>query len=163
MPESWKIRLLRWKFNWYPAYRRSGARIIYLAEDLMEARVQLPLNRATRNVHGAIYGGSMYAAVDPIQAVMLASHLGPDYLVWTKAARIEFRRQGRSGLLAHARLHRSELEEIRAALVREAKVDRDFQITFVDASGHTVAHFILTIHIRRRQAHEAPMHKVVYQ
>ena len=163
MPESWKIRLLRWKFNWYPAYRRSGARIVHLSEDLLEARVRLPLNRATRNVHGAIYGGSMYAAVDPVQAVMLATHLGPDFLVWTKAARIEFRRQGRSDLFAHARIHQHDLEELRAALAREAKVDRDFQISFADAEGHTVAHFILTLHIRRRQAHEAPMHTVVYR
>jgi acyl-coenzyme A thioesterase PaaI-like protein len=163
MPESWKTRLLRWKFNWYPAYRRTGARIVYLSEDLLEARIRLPLNRATRNVHGGIFGGSLYAAVDPIQAVLLATHLGPDYLVWTKAARIEFRRQGRSDLLAHARIHRHELDELRAALVREPKVDRDFQISFADAGGHTVAHFILTIHIRRRQAHETPMHEVVFR
>ncbi|MGH9650515.1 MAG: PaaI family thioesterase [Terriglobales bacterium] len=163
MPESWKTRLLRWKFNWYPAYRRTGARIVYLSEDLMEARVRLPLNRATRNVHGGIFGGAMYAAVDPLQAVMLATHLGPDYLVWTKTAKIEFRRQARSGLLAHARIHRSELEEIRTALTRASKLDRDFQLSFADTGGQTVAHFTLTIHIRRRQAHEAPMHEVVFQ
>ena len=31
MPESWSSRLLRWKFNLFPAYRGTGARIAYIS------------------------------------------------------------------------------------------------------------------------------------
>ena len=162
MAESWKIKLLRWRFNWYPAFRKTGARITYIAEDLMEAKLRLPLCRATRNIHGTIYGGSMYAAVDPLHAVMVARHLGPDYHVWMKSAKIEFRRPGRGDLYAQARLHPVDLDQIRAALGQEGKVDRDFSLALTDATGEVAAHFTLTLHCRRRLAHERPMHGVVF-
>lgn len=163
MAESWKIKLLRWRFNWYPAWRNSGARVIHLAEDLLEVRIRLPLNRHTRNLHGTIYGGAIYAAVDPMHAVLLAYHLGPDFYVWMKSARIEFRRPGRSALFATARLTHPELAEIRAALVHESKIDREFSLTLADAAGEVSARVFFTIHLKRRPVHERPMDAVVFQ
>ena len=162
MAESWKIKLLRWRFNWYPAFRKTGARIIYISEDLLETRVRLPLCRATRNIHGTIYGGSMYAAVDPLHAVMMAAHLGPDYHVWMKSAKIEFRRPGHGDLYAHACLKRQDIEAVRAALLREDKVDRDFAISLADKAGAISALFTLTLHFCRRSAHERPMQSLVF-
>ncbi|MBI3884316.1 MAG: YiiD C-terminal domain-containing protein [Opitutae bacterium] len=162
MAESWKIKLLRWRFNWYPAFRNTGARVVYISEDMMEAKLRLPLCRTTRNVHGTIYGGSMYAAVDPLHAVMVAIQLGPDYHVWMKSAKIEFRRPGRGDLHAHARLHQQDLDAIRAALASEQKVDRDFAVALADPDGEIAAHFTLTLHIRRRLPHEPPMHGAVF-
>lgn len=78
----------RWGFNWFPAYRATGARIEYIAADWQEVRVRVPLNRRTRNYAGTIFGGSMYAAADPIYMVMLIKLLGPGYEVWDKAAAI---------------------------------------------------------------------------
>lgn len=157
MAESWKIKLLRWRMNWYPAYRNTGARIIYISEDLLETRVRLPLCRATRNLHGTIFGGSMYAAVDPLHAVMMIAHLGPGYHVWMKAAKIEFRRPGRGDLYAHARLMRQDIEAIRNTLAREDKTDRDFAISLADEAGVISALFTLTLHFCRRSPHERPM------
>ncbi|MEO1075968.1 MAG: DUF4442 domain-containing protein, partial [Bacteroidota bacterium] len=31
--ESWRSRLRRWVFNFFPAYRGTGARFAYLADD----------------------------------------------------------------------------------------------------------------------------------
>lgn len=164
MAETWKTKLMRWRFNQYPAFRRTGARVEFLAEDLLELRVRVPLNRATRNLHGTIYGGTIYAAVDPLHAVLLARQLGSDYHVWTKAAHIEFRRPGRSDLLATARLSAAEVDDIRAALARAQKVERDFTVTVTDSSGAEVAALVTaTLHIRRRSAREAPMDQIVYQ
>ena len=162
MAESWKIKLLRWRMNWYPAFRSSGARIAHIAEDMREVTVRLPLNRTTRNLHGTIYGGSMYAAVDPLHAVLVAYHLGPDFHVWMKSAKIDFRRPGRGELAVSARLHPAELAEIRAALVPASKIDRDFSLVLTDAAGEVVAHCTLTLHIRRRQAHEPTMQRIVF-
>jgi len=164
MPESWKTKLMRWRFNWYPAYRRTGAEVIYIADDLLELHVRLPLNRATRNLHGSIFGGAMYAAVDPLHAVLLARHLGPDFHVWMKAARIEFRRPGRSDLYARARLEPAELGAVRAALELSPKLDRDFTVALTDLAGTTIAAEVTTtVHIRRRASHEAPMESLIYQ
>jgi len=88
--ESWKTRLSRWRFNWFPAYRSTGARIEYIAADWQEIRIRLPLNWRTRNYVGTIFGGSMYAALDPIYMIMLIKLLGARYEVWDKAATIRF-------------------------------------------------------------------------
>ena len=88
MPESWPSRRLRWGFNIFPAFRGTGARIKYIAGDYREMRVELPLSWRTRNYVGTIFGGSLYGAVDPHYMIMLIKILGPDYVVWDKAATI---------------------------------------------------------------------------
>lgn len=162
MSESWKTKFLRWRFNWYPAYRRSGARITRIAEDLTEIDVLLPLNRATRNIHGTIYGGAIYSAVDPLHAVLVAAHLGPDFHVWMKSARIEFRRPGRTGLRATVRLTEHDLARIRSALSRSTKVDHEFAVSLADDQGVVAALVHLTVHACRRRHGDAPMSKIVF-
>ena len=90
MPESFESRKMRWTFNLFPAYRGTGARVTYIASDFREARVRLPLNWRTRNYVGTIFGGSLYGAVDPMYMILLIKILGPDYVVWDKAATIRF-------------------------------------------------------------------------
>ena len=87
-----------------------------VASDWREVRVELPLSVRTRNYVGTIFGGSMFGAVDPFYMIMLMKNLGPGYLVWDKAASIEFLKPGRSTLRATFRLDEAELEAIRGPL-----------------------------------------------
>lgn len=151
MPESWRTRVLRWKFNWYPAYRRSGARVTYIDESLLEVRIRLPLNRATRNLNGTIYGGAIYSAVDPLHAVMLVTKLGPGYQVWTKEARVQFKRQGRTELTARAALDRAEVEALREEIDRTGKAERDYPIDLTDRDGQVCATCDILIHFRKAE------------
>ena len=150
MSESVKTRLMRWAFNLFPAYRRTGARITYMAKDLHEVRVKLPLNWKTRNYVGTIFGGSMYGAVDPIYMVMLIKLLGPDYIVWDKAATVHFKRAGRTTLYARFTLDTDELETIRVKLTEQPKLDYVYRVDLTDADGVVHATFEKTIHIRRK-------------
>ena len=84
MPESLRTRLERWGFNLFPAYRGTGGRITYIADDHREVRIELPLSWRTRNYVGTIFGGSMYAVVDPVYMIILIKTLGPGYIVWDK-------------------------------------------------------------------------------
>jgi acyl-coenzyme A thioesterase PaaI-like protein len=109
MSESWKVKWLRLRFNWFPPFRRTGARVMSISEDLLEVRVRLPLDRRTRNPHGTIYGGALYSAVDPIHAVIISRKLGPGYTVWMKAATVHFKRPSRSAVTAVDRMEASEI------------------------------------------------------
>ena len=73
--ESLKTKLLRFGLNFFPAYRGSGARAIFVSDDWKEVHIKLPLNWRTRNYVGTIFGGSMYSAVDPIYMLQLTIHL----------------------------------------------------------------------------------------
>src|SRR6476620_1494714 len=93
-------RLSRLVFNLWPCIRGTGSRVTSIAPDWSEIRVRLPLSWRTRNYVGTILGGSLYAAVDPYYMLMLIERLGPEYVVWDKAASIRFRRPGTSTLTA---------------------------------------------------------------
>jgi Domain of unknown function (DUF4442) len=152
MPESLRTRLVRWGFNWFPAYRGTGARITYIAADFREIRIRLPLSWRTRNYVGTIFGGSMYGAVDPVYMVMLIRTLGPGYVVWDKAASIRFRRPGRTTLFARFVLDDAELDAIRDALARETAVDRTYTVELADAGGVVHAVVEKVIHVRRKKS-----------
>ncbi len=150
MAESWKSRLSRYRLNWFPAYRSTGARIDSIAADWREVRIRLPLSRRTRNYVGTIFGGSMYGAVDPIYMIMLIKILGPQYVVWDKAATIRFRRPGRSTLFATFRLTDADLEAIRAAVATEGKSEPRFVVELKDEAGEVCVICEKVLSIRRR-------------
>ncbi len=145
--ESFKTRLLRWGFNHFPAYRRTGGRITYIAADVREVRIKLPLNRKTRNYVGTVFGGAMFGALDGVHMVMLIKVLGPDYAVWDKAATIRYKQPGRTMLYARVVLE----ESIRAELLERPKLDRLFHVDWTDATGNVYASVEKTIHVRRAQ------------
>ena len=142
--------MTRLAFNFFPAYRGTGARITYIAGDWREVRIRLPLSLRTRNYVGTIFGGSMYGAVDPIYMVMLIRNLGPDYVVWDKSASIRFRRPGRTTLHARFVIDQAELDAIREALRTERAVDRVYRIELTDAGGAVHAEVEKVIHVRRK-------------
>ena len=137
-------------FNFFPAFRGTGARVAFVSADFRELRVVLPLNWRTRNYVGTIFGGSLYAAVDPFYMIMLMEILGPDFVVWDKAASIRFRRPGRSTLLARFVVPPEETDVIRKALESAPSVDRVYTIDLVDAAGIPHATVEKTIYIRRK-------------
>ena len=135
MPESFQSRLYRWGFNIYPAYRGTGGWITYIAKDWREIHVKVPLSWQTRNYVGTIFGGSLYAAVDPFYMIMLIKSLGPEYVVWDKAASIRFKRPGRETLFAKFKLREEELVSIKSELENSPKLDRHYQVELQDKSG----------------------------
>jgi hypothetical protein len=99
---------------------------------------------------GTIFGGSIYAAVDPFYMLMLIKVLGPGYVVWDKAASIRFRRPGRTTLHAHFLLDQAIVDDIRAELERVEKLDRHFTVELKDATGEVHAIVEKTVNIRKR-------------
>ena len=148
MPESWPSRLLRWRFNWFPAYRGTGARLSYVADDGLEVRVRLPLSWRTRNYVGTIFGGSLYGAIDPIYMIMLIRALGPDFIVWDQAATIRFLRPGRSTLYGTFRLAADAVADIASEARAAGRITRDFQVELMDGEGQVCVACTKTIHVR---------------
>lgn len=149
MLESFKTKILRCGFNLFPAYRGTGGRITHIASNWREVRIKVPLNWRTRNYVGTIYGGSIYGAVDPIYMVMLIKILGPEYIVWDKAALIRFKKPGTGTLFARFFISDEELNAIRAALTTLPSVERVYHVELVDAEGVVHAEIDKTMYIKR--------------
>ena len=152
MAESLRSRLARWGFNWFPAFRRTGGRITYIAADWNEVRVRLPLSWRTRNYVGTMFGGCLYAAADGIYMVMLIKLLGPEYVVWDKSASIRFRKPCRTTVYATFAIDRKEIDTIRAELTTETKLERQYQVDWTDREGTIYASVETTIHFRRKES-----------
>ncbi len=150
MRESFESRVMRWKFNLFPAYRGTGARVTYISDDFREVRVKLPLSLRSRNAVVTIFGGSMYGAADPIYMIMLMRNLGRDFVVWDKAATIRFLKPGRTTLFATFRLDDAELDAIRAATASGEPVDRTYNVELVDAEGTVHASVDKIIYVRKK-------------
>ena len=142
--------LRRWLFYRFACYRGTGGRPAFVAEDWSEVRLDLPLNRRTRNYVGTIFGGSMYSAVDPIYMIMLIRRLGAQYVVWDKSAAIAFKKPGRETLHARFAVTDEELAAIRSALETHRSINRVYVIELKDSSGTVCATVEKTVYIRRR-------------
>jgi len=153
-------RWLRWKFNFFPAYRGTGAWVTHIAADFSEIRIKLPLSWRTRNYVGTIFGGSMYGAVDPMYMIMLIQLLGRDYVVWDKAATIRFRKPGKTTLYATFKIDGAELEAIRAAAAGGEPIDRRYTVDLVDRDGVVHAEIEKVIYIRFGVRAGRPPHSV---
>ena len=152
MAESFRSRMARWGFNFFPAFRRTGGRLTYVASDWREVRVRLRLYWATRNYVGTMFGGSLYAATDGQHMVMLMKLLGPDYVVWDKGAAIRYRKPCRTTVTATFTIPEQETDAIRDHLAREPKLDRRYLVDWKDADGTVYASVETTIHIRRKES-----------
>jgi hypothetical protein len=150
--ESWASRRMRWGFNFFPAFRGTGARVTYIAGDFREARVELPLSWRTRNYVGTIFGGSLYGSVDPMYMILLIKILGPGYTVWDKAATIRFVRPGLSRLYARFLIEEEEVRTILRLTETVPSVDRVYRVDLKDAAGVVHASVEKTIYIRRNDA-----------
>jgi len=145
-------KLRCWSFYYWACYRGTGARVRYVAPDWSEIRLDVPLSLRTRNYVGTIFGGSIYASVDPIYMIMLIRRLGPEFLVWDRAATIQFKKPGRETLHARFVVNDEELAAIRTALASNRPVDRTYLVELVGDSGVVCATIEKVIYIRRREA-----------
>ena len=137
----------------FPAYRGSGGRVTYIADDFREIRVRLPLSWRTRNYVGTIYGGSIYGSIDPIYMLMLIHVLGPGYIVWDKAATVRFKKPGKETLYADFKLDEAEIGEIKRLAATERPVDRIYCVELKDKNGvvHAFKERTLYIYISKRK------------
>lgn len=142
---------MRHFMNIWPPFAGSGIHIEHLGEDFRTARVALHHRWWARNYVGTLFGGAIFAMTDPWWMVLVLRSLGPDYVVWDKAAEIEFLRPGRSTVRAHYAVTDDVLDELRAAAAGGAKVLRWFETDIVADDGTVVARVRKQLYVRERR------------
>jgi acyl-coenzyme A thioesterase PaaI-like protein len=152
MARKVSARLLRWAMNLWPPFLGAGIRVRRIAPDFREVEVDLPLRLYNRNDAGTQFGGSLFAMTDPFFMLMLVNNLERDYLVWDKAASIDFVAPGRSRVRARMRLTEHDLDQIRARTADGDKHLHLFRTEITDAEGLVVARLEKLVYVRRRRA-----------
>ena len=140
---------LRRGMNLWPPFLLTGIHIEEVADDFRHVRVRLRRSPLTTNYVGTQFGGSLFAMTDPFWMVMLMRNLGPSYVVWDKAAEIEFVAPGRTAVTADFVLDPGVVAEVRAAADAGERVLRWFQTEVVGTDGVVVARVRKQLYVRR--------------
>ncbi|MFV8258276.1 DUF4442 domain-containing protein [Bdellovibrio bacteriovorus] len=141
---------MRMFFNIYPPYFGSGIKVEEISSDYKYLRVRLKLRFYNRNYVGTQFGGSIYSMTDPHFMYLLLNSLGSEYIVWDKAAKIEFLKPGKTDLIAEFRIDDPLLNEIREKTKTGDKFVFDLPVDVFDLNGMKVAELSKTLYVRKK-------------
>lgn len=147
-----KTAALRLRLNLYPPFLGAGIRVEHISDDFLAIDVAMRLCWFNRNYVGVHFGGSLYAMTDPFFMLMLMQNLGPAYIVWDQAARIDFRRPGRGTVRARFRLMADEIARLRAAAASGEALRPVYTVEVRDEDDTLVACVEKTLYVRRKPA-----------
>lgn len=142
--------LLRHIANFWRPFRGAGIRITNVSDDYCYLRVELRLRWYNKNYVGTHFGGSLYAMTDPFYMMMLINNLGSDYVVWDKAAEINFIKPGRDTVSAEFQFSPQEIEQIRQQLEQQPKLVFQKPVQIIDQQGELVAQVNKTLYVRKK-------------
>ena len=107
------INLLRIIINLWGPFLGAGIKITKISADYRLVKVSMKLTWFNTNYVGTHFGGSIYAMTDPFYMFILIKNLGNNYVVWDKAAQINFLKPGRGTLHATFTMTKEEIKHIR--------------------------------------------------
>ncbi len=90
---------------------------------------------------------------DPIYPLMFMGILGNQYVVWDKAAEIEYLAPGKKRLVADFKLSQQQINDIVEATKSGEKIFPQFEILSKDTKGTEVAKIRRTLYIRKKEQH----------
>lgn len=134
--------------NFYPPLLGAGIRVNHI--DQLTTRVVMKLTALNRNIVGTHFGGSLYAMCDPWFVLILMRALGTGYIVWDKAANIQFLQPGRGTVTATFHIPQERVDEIRSAADTNRKIEPTFTVEVLDAEGKAVARVEKLLYVRKK-------------
>lgn len=148
--ERTPVFVMRFFFNIYPPYLGTGIRVEEISRDRRYLRVCLKLRFYNRNYVGTQFGGSIYSMTDPHYMYLLMSNLGPDYIVWDKAAKVDFIKPGRTHLSAEFRITEDILNTVKEKTQAGDKYVFDLPVIIYDMNGQVIAEVNKTLYVRKK-------------
>jgi len=134
--------------NFYPPLFGAGIRARRIDERTI--RVELKLTAFNVNLVGVHFGGSLYAMCDLWFMLILMRLLGNGYIVWDKAATIQFLRPGRGTVTATFHVPQERVDKIRAAADRDGKVEPTFTVDVTDEQNQVIARVEKLLYVRKK-------------
>jgi hypothetical protein len=103
-----------------------------------------------RNYVKAHFGGSLYAMTDPFLMVMLIHILGKEFVVWDKAAHIDFIKPSQGTATARFLITEEQIEKIINNTSGGQKYFPEFSVDIENGAGEKVARVVKTLYIKKK-------------
>lgn len=138
--------------NLWPPFWGAGIHVDEISHDYRSAKVSLKYGKLNRNIVGVHFGGSLFAMTDPFFMLMFSQNLGKQYIVWDRAARIEFLKPGKSNVVANFRISQEQIDEVRTEAESGEKILKDYSVDIKNTDGEVIARVTKTLYIRKKTA-----------
>ena len=143
-----KASTLRRGLNLWPPFLFAGIHVTEISPDWKRIRVELRMRPWNRNYVKTHFGGSLFAMTDPFRMIPVLRCLGRDYIVWDKAASIDFISPGKGPVHAEFRVDDELLAQIRQHTADGDKYLPELRVEVRDDEGTLVAIVHKTLYIR---------------
>ena len=138
------------RINWYPPFLGMGIRVRSYRDDFTRFEVELRSKWYTRNLFGTHFGGSLYTMSDPFFVFIVTMNLGRNFIVWDKAASIEFLQPARGTILGVFEIGHERLRSMQAEVEALGKKTYRFQVDLLDETGKAVARVHKEVYVRSK-------------
>lgn len=87
---------------------------------------------------------------DPFFMLMLMEKLGPDYIVWDKAATINFKKPGKGKVFATFQLTDEQVNQIKTDVIEKNKVYPEFVVNVTNELGEVICMVTKTLYVKKK-------------
>lgn len=145
-------KYFRYGVNLWLPFVGAGISVTKISDDFRNVEVKLKLHWYNKNYVGVHFGGSIFSMTDAFDMLILIKNLGNEYIVWDKAAKIDYKKPGRSTLHASFSFNEEELRVIREKTANNEKYVFDKPVDVIDDAGEVIATVVKTLYVRKKMA-----------
>jgi hypothetical protein len=145
--------ILKWGMRLYPPLLLQRIWVRNIDAGFRGADVKINRSLITLNFGKAIFGGTIYTAIDPFYAMLfgqLLKHKGYHISVWLKSANIQFLRPGRTDLYYRISITDEMINEAEEALNKNSVFIKSYSIEIYSKTGDLYAIAKNEIYIRKK-------------
>lgn len=136
--------------NLWPPLSGSGVKMTHISDDWSKARIELNLHWWNANMHGAAFGGTLFAMTDVMFGTLVARYLGKDFEAWTRTGTFQFLSPGRDGAYLDVEITPELGEWMRATVAEDGYANVPYTSVIRNKDGSIVGIGQQDLHVRPR-------------
>ena len=155
--QKYSSKLLRKVMNFFPPLLINRIKIVENDSDFMSLKVEVKYSWLNKNLQKAIFGGTIFSAIDPYYAVMywqIFSTKGITMEVWIKKVEIRYRKAATSNLEIAFSLTENDIENAITGLKSDCKYEVWHDVNAIDENKEVCTEAKILVHIRNTKKHD---------
>jgi hypothetical protein len=155
--QRYSSKLLKRIMNLFPPLLVNRVRITEADSSFMNLKVEVKYSRLNKNLQKAIFGGTIFSAIDPYYAVMYWQIFNAKAIpmeVWIKKAEIRYKIAATSDLKIDFNLSDTDIETAIQELKKEGKYEVWHDIEVVNTNLEVCSEARVLVHIRNSKSHD---------
>ena len=140
--------------NFFPPLFINRIKIVENDSDFMNLKVEVKYSWLNKNLQKAIFGGTIFSAIDPYYAIMywqIFSTRGIPMEVWVKKVEIRYRKAATSNLEIAFSLTKNDIENAIANLMSKDKYEVWHDVNAIDENQEICTEARILVHIRNKK------------